>query len=71
MQNTNATVARNADDVCSRVFKPTIWDCGLDQLVLGRAVFKQGAAGAYGHDQSDSCGSGSISKGSATAVDGQ
>jgi hypothetical protein len=50
VQNTNAPVARNADDVCSGVFKPTTWDYGLDQPISGRAVFKQGAAEAYGHD---------------------
>jgi hypothetical protein len=69
MQNTNATVARNANDVCFGVFKPTTWDYGLDQPILGRAIFKQGVAGAYGHDQPDSYGSSSISGGSATVVD--
>jgi hypothetical protein len=42
MRNTNTTIARNADDVCFRVFKPTTYDCGLDQLVPGQAVFKKG-----------------------------
>jgi hypothetical protein len=69
MKNTNAPVVRNADDVCSEVFKLTTWDYGLDQPIPGRAVFNQGAAGACGHDQPDSCGSGSISEGSSTAVD--
>jgi hypothetical protein len=69
MRKTNATVARNVDDVCSEVFKLTTWDCGLDQPILGQAIFKQGAPGAYDHDQPDSCGSSSISGGSATAVD--
>jgi hypothetical protein len=67
--NTNATVARSANDVCSRIFKPTTWDCGLNQPISGQAIFKQGAAGAYGHDQPDSCGSSSFSRGSSTAVD--
>jgi hypothetical protein len=40
MRNTNATVARDADDVCSEVFEPTTWDYGLDQPVPGRAVYK-------------------------------
>jgi hypothetical protein len=51
VRSINATVARNVDDVCSRVFEPTTWDCGLDQPILGWTIFKQGAAGAYGHDQ--------------------
>jgi hypothetical protein len=40
MRNTNATVARDTGDVCSGVFEPTTWDYGLDQPVLGRAVYK-------------------------------
>jgi hypothetical protein len=48
---------------------PFTWDCGLDQPVPGRAIFKQGAAGAYGHDQPDTYVSSLISGGSATAVD--
>jgi hypothetical protein len=39
VQNTNAPVARNANDVYSGVFKPTTWDCSLDQLVPKEAVF--------------------------------
>jgi hypothetical protein len=35
MRNANTHVARNADDVCSRVFKPTTWDYGLNKLVPG------------------------------------
>jgi hypothetical protein len=69
VRNTNATVARNIDDICSRVFKPTTWDYGLDQPIPGWAIFKQGAAGACGHDQQDAYGSSSISGGSTTAVD--
>jgi hypothetical protein len=69
LQNTNATIARSADDVCFGVFKLNTWDCGLDQPILGQAMFKQGAAEACGHDQSDSRGSSSISGGNATAVD--
>jgi hypothetical protein len=69
MRNTNATVAWNVDDIFSRVFKPTTWDYGLNQPVLGWAIFKQGAARAYGHDQQDAYGSSSISGGSTTAVD--
>jgi hypothetical protein len=71
MRNTNSTVARDANDVYSEVFKPTTWDYGLNQPIPSRAVFEQGAAEAYGHDQPDSCGSGSISRGSATPVDEQ
>jgi hypothetical protein len=67
--NTNALVARNADDVCSKVFKLTTWDCGLDQPIPGQVVFKQGAARAYSHDQPDFYGLGSISGGSAIAID--
>jgi hypothetical protein len=69
VRNTNVTVTRNADDVCSWVFKPTTWDCDLDQPILGRVIFKQGAAGTYGHDQPDAYGSSSISGGSAITVD--
>jgi hypothetical protein len=71
VRNTNANVARNIDDLCSRVFEPTTWDYGLDQPTPSQAIFKKGAAEAYGHDQPDSCGSGSISRGSTTAVDGR
>jgi hypothetical protein len=39
VRNTNAPVARNVDDICSGVFKPTTWDCGLDQPVSEGAVF--------------------------------
>jgi hypothetical protein len=68
-RNINATVARDDHDVCSGIFKPTTWGCGLNQLVLGRAICKQGAAGACGHDQPGSCDSDSINRGSTTAVD--
>jgi hypothetical protein len=30
MRNSNATIARDADDICSGVFEPTTWDCSLD-----------------------------------------
>jgi hypothetical protein len=35
MRNANTPVTRNADDVCSGVFKLTTKDYGLDQPVLG------------------------------------
>jgi hypothetical protein len=35
MRNINATITRNVNDVYSKVFKPTTWDYGLDQPILG------------------------------------
>jgi hypothetical protein len=34
LQNINAAIARNVDNIFSRVFEPTTWDYGLDQTVL-------------------------------------